>query len=685
MSAACIIGNDWRRLHATLFGWLLLAAAVALLAYDFLTRIDVLMLAQEELSDIGSVTNRVIMPVIARATQIILVMVALMSLRGFAAERRFGTLTLLRSAPIASWQLAIGKWVGLLALPLLLILAVLLMAASLQLGTAPDWGRISAGLLGLILLAGASAAVGLMISSLTGSPALAATLTFCLLVLAWIADYAPRSRGVEDSYLSLLSMATHFRPFLSGLVKLSSIVYFLGLIFGLVAATAVILDLRRGRLSKLAALGVVLLTVTGTMALAHRYDQQWDLTATGRNSLSVASLRLLESLDQPVLVTAYASHSRGLRQSIVDFLAPYRYAKADFVLKFVDPASDPGLIRKLNVQADGELLIDYQQGRERLRELSEAQLGQALLRLSRNTQVYVAYATGSGERDLRGEANFDLGKFAQALTARGINSQPLDLVLNPFIPDNLRLLILTQARSTLMPGINQALADYVRRGGNLLWLSDPGGIDGLQILAHSLGLRALPGIVVDARAARYSIDNPRFTVASDYPDHPLTLDFAQATLYPQSVAWELLEFDQGWSRSSLVMTHDSTWTETGAIEAEIRFDPDSEERAGPLILAVALEKSTASGALQRVVVVGDADFLSNRFLGNAGNLDLGLRMVSWLLEDDQTLQIPARFEPDSWLELSRVLLGSLGLLWLLIIPGGLTLGGGIHWWRRKHA
>ena len=192
MSAGCLVRNDWRRLIATPFGWLLLAAAGGLLAYDFLTRIDELMLAQEQLSDIGSVTDRVMMPVIAQATQLILLMTALVSLRGFAAERRLGTLTLLRSAPMSSWQLAGGKLLGQLILPMLLILMVLLMTLSLQLGTTPDWGRIGAGLLGLTLLAGACAAMALMISSQAGSPALAATLTFSLLSLLWIADFAPR-------------------------------------------------------------------------------------------------------------------------------------------------------------------------------------------------------------------------------------------------------------------------------------------------------------------------------------------------------------------------------------------------------------------------------------------------------------------------------------------------------------
>jgi ABC-type transport system involved in multi-copper enzyme maturation permease subunit len=685
LSNACLIRNEWRRMAATPFAWLLLAAATALLAYDFLSRIDQLLLIQEELSDIGSVTDRVMMPVIAQTTQLILLLVALMSLRGLAAERRLGTMSLLRSAPLSTWQLAIAKLIGLLTLPGLLILAVTLMAMSLALGTSPDWGRIAAGLLGLSLLAITCAALALMVSSLARSPALAATLTFCVLILFWIADFAPRSRGVQDSVLTLASMAAHFRPFLSGTLLLSSLVFFLVLFGAALTATFVMLDLRFRRPARWSVLGLLTLIVAIGVTTAHRHDLRWDWTESARNSLSDASLQLLGSLKEPVRITAYASQSRQLRQSIGDFLAPYQHAKSDLDVQFIDPATAPDLIRELDIRVDGELLVEYLEGRESLRELSEAALGHALMRLSRTDQIHVAYSTGSGERDLRGQANFDLGSFSDALTQRGINCQPLDLVINPVIPDNLRLLIITQPRQALMPGINRSLAQYVANGGNLLWLSDPGGLEGLEVLATALGLRALPGIVVDARASQYDIANPRFTVVSDYPDHPLTQGFAQATLYPQSIAWEIQGQGGDWLESPLVMTHNSTWTETGAIEDEVRFDPDGEERAGPLMLAVALERPTASGGLQRAVAVGDADFLSNRFLGNAGNLDLGLRMVSWLLEDDQALQIPARFEPDSRLELSRTVLGSLGFFWLLLVPAGLCLSGSIRWWRRKRA
>ena len=43
-----------------------------------------------------------------------------------------------------------------------------------------------------------------------------------------------------------------------------------------------------------------------------------------------------------------------------------------------------------------------------------------------------------------------------------------------------------------------------------------------------------------------------------------------------------------------------------------------------------------------LAIVGDGDFLSNAYLGNAGNLELGLRLLRWLSREDRMLKIPPR-------------------------------------------
>jgi ABC-type uncharacterized transport system involved in gliding motility auxiliary subunit len=150
---------------------------------------------------------------------------------------------------------------------------------------------------------------------------------------------------------------------------------------------------------------------------------------------------------------------------------------------------------------------------------------------------------------------------------------------------------------------------------------------------------------------------------------------------------------KGWEPLGLLATQPRAWTETGALSGNIRFNEGTSERAGPLTIGVVLTRqhpardpepeAPPDTSRQRVVVIGDGDFLSNAYLGNGGNLDLGLNIINWLSEDDNLLTIRAKSAPDLSLQLSRVELMSIAGSFLLMIPVALLGGGGILWLRRQ--
>ena len=89
-------------------------------------------------------------------------------------------------------------------------------------------------------------------------------------------------------------------------------------------------------------------------------------------------------------------------------------------------------------------------------------------------------------------------------------------------------------------------------------------------------------------------------------------------------------------------------------------------------------------AQQRVVVIGDADFISNTYLGNGGNIDLGLSLFNWLNHDDAFITITARTAGDVNLELGKVAQIVIGFGFLFGMPL-LLLGSGLAiWWRRRN-
>ena len=82
--------------------------------------------------------------------------------------------------------------------------------------------------------------------------------------------------------------------------------------------------------------------VTLLAFVAREYRIEHDLTRTRATPLPRPTLDVLEQLDGPVTVTAYAmaSDARGdnVHRQIEEFLRPYQRAKPDIALTLVDPA-----------------------------------------------------------------------------------------------------------------------------------------------------------------------------------------------------------------------------------------------------------------------------------------------------------------------------------------------------------
>ncbi|MDX1527629.1 MAG: Gldg family protein, partial [Gammaproteobacteria bacterium] len=83
---------------------------------------------------------------------------------------------------------------------------------------------------------------------------------------------------------------------------------------------------------------VLLLLVAGLTAwLSNRYVIRFDWTAAQRNSLSEASRQLLDQIDGPVKISAYAREERITRQAIRELVERYQAHKPDIELVFVNP------------------------------------------------------------------------------------------------------------------------------------------------------------------------------------------------------------------------------------------------------------------------------------------------------------------------------------------------------------
>ncbi|HYA37486.1 MAG TPA: GldG family protein [Candidatus Methylomirabilis sp.] len=415
--------------------------------------------------------------------------------------------------------------------------------------------------------------------------------------------------------------------------------------------------------------------------LAREHHLQFDWTQAHRHSLAPASITAVERLKGPLKITGYASQRGETRRQIQDMVGRYQKYKPDIQLEFVNPDTAPERVRAAGVQFDGELVLEYGEGRENISptQFSEENFTNALTRLGHRGERWVVFLSGHGERSPDNQANFDLSTWATQLHHRGFKTKTLSLGEHPQIPQNTTVLVIAGPRTRLLTGETKEIQSFVDRGGNLLWLHDPGPLYGLEPLAESLGIEFQPGVIVDPVSETIT-GNAAAIVVAKYGNHPVVHDFADNTVFPHAGGISL-KAPPSWQGSVLIDTRPSSWSETGPLDGPIQFDKGKDIR-GPLNLAVALNR-TLEKREQRVIVFGNGDFLANSFIANGGNLDLGMSLVNWLSQDDAYVSIPVKIARDRTLDLSRNTQAAIAAGFLIMLPLVMISSGVLIWLRRR--
>jgi len=432
--------------------------------------------------------------------------------------------------------------------------------------------------------------------------------------------------------------------------------------------------------------------------LGTRHSMQFDWTAGGRHTLSESSTKVLGLFHGPLKIIAYARDEKLVREHISDQVSRFSRSKKDVTLVFVNPDTQPDQVREQGIAERNEMRIEYEGRSEEVMEPTETAIANALQRLAHAKEQHIVFLEGHGERSPKGQANHDLGQFGEELARKGINVSMINLAVAPGIPDNTDVLVLDGPKVNLLPGEVSQILDYVKRGGNLWWMADPGDLHGLAPLAGQLGLKFLPGTVVDASTQLLGINDPTFALVAEYPAHSITTGFDAMTVFPISAALEKTG-ESEFEHTPFLNTVPRSWTETGPIADKIKFDADKGEREGPLVIGYALirggnadSKAKPEGekkapddkaADQRIVVIGDGDFLANAYLGNGGNLNLGLNIIHWLSQNDQFINIPAKTALDKTLDLSAMATVFIAVGFLFLLPLSLFAGGAFIWFKRR--
>jgi ABC-2 type transport system permease protein len=155
-------------------------------------------------------------------------LVPLLSMRVLAEERHTGSIELLLTSPISSWEVVLGKYAAVLVLLVLVSLLTGAFPALLFAYGDPEVGQTVAGLLALFLYSAALAGVTFFISALTRSQIVAGVVGIIVALLLLLLDAGAEQAQSEwvKSALQYLCTTTHFLPALRGEVRLEDLTFF---------------------------------------------------------------------------------------------------------------------------------------------------------------------------------------------------------------------------------------------------------------------------------------------------------------------------------------------------------------------------------------------------------------------------------------------------------------------------
>lgn len=251
---------------------------------------------------------------------ILLVFIPAITMSVWAEERRQGTDELLLTIPASDWEVVFGKYLAAVGIyTVALLFSCICNLAILLLWGTPDAGLLLSNYLGYWFVGIAMIAIGVVASFLTNNLTVAFILGLAFNAPLVVADQAGAVMSPElAKWVRPCSLAEQFTDFGRGIVSLSGIAYFLGIV-AVCLYIAMVLIGRRHWTSRRdgAKMGVhfiartlgLVATAVGLVMLCRGVDVRADLSEERISSLSPDTRRLLRELDtsRPIDIKAYVS------------------------------------------------------------------------------------------------------------------------------------------------------------------------------------------------------------------------------------------------------------------------------------------------------------------------------------------------------------------------------------------
>ncbi len=410
--------------------------------------------------------------------------------------------------------------------------------------------------------------------------------------------------------------------------------------------------------------------------ISSQYYLMLDVSKNQIHSLSAESKTILSKLKAKISFKVFfAKHANNTKhitsvldqKTIRNFFSRFKHYDQNIDVQYFDSTRDLLIAKKYKVKRSQEIVVMYGDRFKSISKLDESVIMNALLQLSYNRETWVAFLQGHGEKSPYKE----LSKYAKMLKQHKTHVQTINLLRTKTIPKNTSLIVIAAPKQNLALSEIRQLLRYINQGGNLLWLHDPGFSPGMDLISARLGIEIIPGVVLDSQL---SGKHAAYLVINDYPkNNRIASDlFGGNTVFPVSSALKIRKSNRAnpFQFQELLRSSSRSWSETQLNNNKYKqFNFDTADRKGPFTLAYALtRKINNKKNTQRIVVIGDSDFLSNRYIENGANQQFAINLFHWLSHYDELISIQSAPRRDTALDLNYQQILTQAFIFVCLIP-----------------
>jgi ABC-type uncharacterized transport system involved in gliding motility auxiliary subunit len=386
---------------------------------------------------------------------------------------------------------------------------------------------------------------------------------------------------------------------------------------------------------------VAIIGVAGTLLMLQRIlsDQLWrlDFTPEQHYVLSDHARQILAALDRDVLITAFLRAEDPRNKDIRDLLLRVSDASPRVRHQVLDVNRNPAVAQRYGVDVYGSVVVESGRRRKDFANPDEQLLMAAIVQVTRPGRRRVYFLTGHGEhsindRDRRRGYSYAL----VALIHELYEVEEIRLSADEDVPEDAAALIIAGAQRDLPSDAMRRIDAYVRRGGGLLVLLDPGNLPNLIGLLQRYGVAVSNEVVLDEQNRLFAGDFLTLLVPGRSTAHPVGAALQSPPLMSQVRAVTTVATEARAAGVDLLKTSPQSWRTPNleVLESGVGTYIAGRDTPGPVPVAVSVLVRSEEGPPGRVLVYGDSDFATNFFLGYLGNRDLFLNSVNWLAQED---------------------------------------------------